>query len=239
MRLFTGSSHDRSRLVTENLCLQGNPHVMNERTIAVALHGIEPATFERCAADPRLAGGPRRRPRHAAGDPGPRPPPRRRALAGDGELAGRAPRRRRLDRPARLPARLPAPRPAPAHPQARGVLGLDVDETRRAVHAGWRVMKLAGSSRTASSPRPMRTRRAATGAATAVHLVGGSAARAPRRRRARRGRGELLARRPAASRPTGFSRRVLSPPLVRAGACSRPPRCGSTCTPPTCATPAI
>src|SRR5262249_10602060 len=43
--LFTGSSHDRSRLVTENLCLQGNPHVMNEiQKIETIAPAAEPAS---------------------------------------------------------------------------------------------------------------------------------------------------------------------------------------------------
>ena len=51
---------------------------------------------------------------------------------------------RRRDRPARLPApRLGAPAPRRSNPAAE-FLGLDGDETRRAVEAGRRVLRLAG-----------------------------------------------------------------------------------------------
>ena len=66
-------------------------------------------------------------------------------------LGERAPRRR-LDRPARLPARAAAAAGRRRAPDARSLRagaaasssGLDGEETRRAVHAGWRVLKLAG-----------------------------------------------------------------------------------------------
>ena len=82
----------------------------SDRTIAVALHDIEPATFERCALIRDWLRRPRRRPRHAARDPRSRPASPGRALTGDGRLAARAPAPGRLDRPARLPARAAAPR---------------------------------------------------------------------------------------------------------------------------------
>ena len=65
------------------------------------------------------------------------------------ELAARAPALRRFDRPARLPAPPSAPRRRPRARALPGRLpgefrGLDELETRRAVDAGWRVLKLAG-----------------------------------------------------------------------------------------------
>jgi len=53
----------------------------------------------------------------------------------------------RLDRPARLPAHAAAARQTLTHARSgrsAEFVGLDRDETRRAVDAGWRVLKLAG-----------------------------------------------------------------------------------------------
>ncbi len=119
--------------------------------IAVALHDVEPATFERCALirdwlddhgigrvtllvvpAPDL---------HPIGD------------HGDGLVAWLEERRRRGDaiaqhglrdrcsRPARLAARAPMTRAQ--RPDAE-FAGLDLGETRRAVEAGWRILRLAG-----------------------------------------------------------------------------------------------
>ena len=76
-----------------------------ERTIAVALHDVEPATFERCALIRDWLARPRRRPRHAARRPRRRPPPVLPAAPRPRRLAARLPRPRRHGRPARLPAR--------------------------------------------------------------------------------------------------------------------------------------
>ena len=123
-----------------------------ERTIAVALHDIEPATFERCALirDWLDDHGVDRvtllvipaRDLHPLGERSPEM---------IDWLADRR-RARRLDRPARLPARAAAPpslvatasRPQRAASRAAEFVGLDDEETRRAVDAGWRVLKLAG-----------------------------------------------------------------------------------------------
>jgi hypothetical protein len=120
------------------------------QTIAVALHGIEPATFERCAVirDWLDDHGVDRvtllvipaRDLHPVGERSPRMvdwlSERRRngdAIAQHGfqhvRACGAAPRL------ALTPSR---------GPRAREFVGLDSDETRRAVHAGWRLLKLAG-----------------------------------------------------------------------------------------------
>jgi predicted deacetylase len=123
----------------------------SDQTIAVALHGIEPSTFERCALI-----------RDWLDDHGVDRVTLLVIPARDlHPVGGRAPEmvdwlceRRRLGdsiaqhgfqhvRPQRGRA---APRVL-AHPRSlRGgeFVGLDADETRRAVHAGWRLLKLAG-----------------------------------------------------------------------------------------------
>jgi predicted deacetylase len=120
------------------------------RTIAVALHGIEPATFERCALirDWLDDHGVDRvtllvipaRDLHPVGE---RCPEMVRWL-GERRLAG--------DSLAQHGFQHVRPRPgssrqlltlAQGHRSGEFV-GLDDEETRRAVHAGWRVLKLAG-----------------------------------------------------------------------------------------------
>lgn len=125
--------------------------VQQRQTIAVALHGIEPATFERCAVirDWLDDHGVDRvtllvipaRDLHPVGERCPEMvewlSERRRAgdsIAQHGFQHVRpntgGPGRRLLAR---------------AHPHRAGeFVGLDIEETRRAVHAGWRVLKLAG-----------------------------------------------------------------------------------------------
>ena len=121
------------------------------RTIAVALHGIEPATFERCAVirDWLEDHGVDRvtllvipaRDLHPIGERSP-------AMI---EWLGE--RRRAGDAIAQHGFQLVRPGAASSsgrllgrgYGQRRGeFVGLDCEETRRAVHAGWRVLKLAG-----------------------------------------------------------------------------------------------
>jgi len=121
------------------------------RTIAVALHGIEPATFERCAVirDWLDDHGVERvtllvipaRDLHPVGERSPE------------MIRWLCERRRAGDSIAQHGFQHVRPRTGGS---ARGLLartpgqrggefaGLDAHETRRAVHAGWRVMKLAG-----------------------------------------------------------------------------------------------
>ncbi len=121
------------------------------RTIAVALHGIEPATFERCALirDWLDDHGVERatllvipaRDLHPFGERCPEMVEwlAERRLAGD-SIAQHGFQHQPLRRPARsrrLPPRAPGRR-------AGEFSRLDGAETRRAVSAGWRVLKLAG-----------------------------------------------------------------------------------------------
>jgi predicted deacetylase len=132
------------------MAMAAMPVVRSERAIAVALHGIEPATFERCALirDWLEDHGVQRvtllvipaRDLHPVGERSPAMVEwlHERRLAGDsiaqhgfhhGRARAASPRRRLLR----------------VRPQGAGeFVGLDTDETRRAVHAGWRVLKLAG-----------------------------------------------------------------------------------------------
>jgi len=120
-------------------------------TIAVALHGIEPATFERCAVirDWLDDHGIDRvtllvipaRDLHPVGERSPEMVEwlcqRRRAGDSIAQHGFQHVRARRGGSALRL---LPG-----AHGQRTGeFIGLDDEETRRAVHAGWRVLKLAG-----------------------------------------------------------------------------------------------
>ena len=122
-----------------------------QRTIAVALHGIEPATFQRCAVirDWLDDHGVDRvtllvipaRDLHPVGERSPAMVEwlNERRLAGDSiaQHGFQHVRARRTGQPLGAIAR----------PRGRGpgeFVGLDCDETRRAVNAGWRVMKLAG-----------------------------------------------------------------------------------------------
>jgi predicted deacetylase len=127
------------------------PEARPRHTIAVALHGIEPATFERCALI-----------RDWLGDHGMDRVTLLVIPARDlHPIGGRSPemvawlseRRRAGDsiaqhgfRHARLRPRTSAARILRlAQGQRSGEFaGLDTEETRRAVHAGWRVLKLAG-----------------------------------------------------------------------------------------------
>jgi predicted deacetylase len=121
------------------------------QTIAVALHGIEPATFERCAVirDWLDDHGVDRvtllvipaRDLHPVGERSPGLvdwlSERRRAGDSIAQHGFQHERPHTGSSTRRLLAR--------AHPQRTGeFVGLDNDETRRAVHAGWRVLKLAG-----------------------------------------------------------------------------------------------
>jgi predicted deacetylase len=128
----------------------GRPSSRSGHTIAVALHGIEPSTFERCALirDWLDDHGVDRvtllvipaRDLHPVGERSP-------------ETVRWLSERRRLgDSIAQHGFQHVRPRGGAAHPMLahprhlRGgeFVGLDDDETRRAVHAGWRVLKLAG-----------------------------------------------------------------------------------------------
>jgi predicted deacetylase len=121
------------------------------QTLAVALHGIEPATFERCAVmrDWLTDHGVGRvtllvipaRDLHPVGS---RSPDMiewlcERRAAGD-SIAQHGFQHVRAHGPGTARQLL-----ARAHGQRGGeFVGLDQEETRRAVHAGWRVLKLAG-----------------------------------------------------------------------------------------------
>lgn len=120
-----------------------------ERRLAVALHGIEPATFERCALirDWLDDHGVERvtllvipaRDMHPVGERSPSMIAwlRERRLAGDA-IAQHGFRHA-------CPPRAAQRRLTPRAPARRGeFLGLDEHETRSAVHAGWRLLKLAG-----------------------------------------------------------------------------------------------
>jgi predicted deacetylase len=126
---------------------------MNGRpqTIAVALHDVEPATFERCAlirewlADHHIDRVTLlvipARDLHPAGERS----PQMIAWLKEREQAGDAIAQHGFQH---LQVRLP-PLPHRAVPWLRGgraaeFAGLDAGETRRAVEAGWRVLKLAG-----------------------------------------------------------------------------------------------
>ncbi len=121
------------------------------QTIAVALHGIEPATFERCARirDWLEDHGVDRvtllvipaRDLHPVGERSPEMVRWLDERRGRGDsIAQHGFRHARL-RPGRSPRGLIAR--VHGH-QAGEFVGLDGAETRRAVHAGWRVLKLAG-----------------------------------------------------------------------------------------------
>jgi predicted deacetylase len=127
------------------------PSSRQQPTIAVALHGIEPATFERCALirDWLDDHGVDRvtllvipaRDLHPVGERSPEMVEwlceRRRAGDSIAQHGFQHVRARDAGSARRLLAR--------AHGQRDGeFVGLDCEETRRAVHAGWRVLKLAG-----------------------------------------------------------------------------------------------
>jgi hypothetical protein len=121
-------------------------------TIAVALHDVEPATFERCARirDWLDDHGVDRvtllvipaRDLHPLGERSPEMTQwlaeRRRRGDSIAQHGFQHERLRRPDWTQRLRA------PAMGHQRAAEFVGLDGPETRRAVEAGWRVLKLAG-----------------------------------------------------------------------------------------------
>ncbi len=131
--------------------MPGIPPNQLRQTIAIALHGIEPATFERCAVirDWLDDHGVDRvtllvipaRDLHPVGERSPEMVEwlceRRRCGDSIAQHGFQHVRARRGGSARRLLAR--------AHGQRDGeFVGLDCEETRRAVHAGWRVLKLAG-----------------------------------------------------------------------------------------------
>jgi predicted deacetylase len=200
-----------------------------KRALAVALHGIEPATYERCALirDWLDDHGVDRvtllvipaRDLHPLGERSP-------------EMVGwLSERRRGGDAIAQhgfqhVPLRSgSSPRQLLARAQGQRAvefLGLDPEETRRAVHAGWRLLKLAGIepdgfvapayAYTAALHEALNLRFRWWGGLLRVHLASSVLAAAGSER------SELGQLAPAwsfaASRPLG---RALSPPLVRAG----------------------
>ncbi len=114
----------------------------HRQTIAVALHGIEPATFERCAVirDWLEDHGVDRvtllvipaRDLHPVGERSP-------------EMVGWLTERRRAgDSIAQHGFHHVRTRAGGSSRRRGEFVGLDGEETRRAVHAGWRVLKLAG-----------------------------------------------------------------------------------------------
>lgn len=121
-------------------------------TIAVALHDVEPATFDRCARirDWLDDHGVDRvtllvipaRDLHPLGERSPQMTQwlaeRRRRGDSIAQHGFQHERLRRPDWTQRLRA------PATGHQRAAEFVGLDEPETRRAVEAGWRVLKLAG-----------------------------------------------------------------------------------------------
>jgi predicted deacetylase len=122
------------------------------RTIAVALHDVEPATFERCALirDWLDDHGVDRvtllvipaRDLHPLGERSPEMVDwlAQRRRMGD-SIAQHGFQHERLRRPAR---RLGAPGRTARSRRTAEFVGLDETETRRAVEAGWRLLKLAG-----------------------------------------------------------------------------------------------
>ncbi|HSZ06375.1 MAG TPA: DUF2334 domain-containing protein [Solirubrobacteraceae bacterium] len=131
--------------------MTATPSTPPRQTIAVAVHGIEPATFERCAVirDWLTDHGVDRvtllvipaRDLHPVGGRSPEMVEwlgeRRRAGDSIAQHGFQHTPGRTGGSPRQLLSR--------AHAHRGGeFVGLDVDETRRAVHAGWRVLKLAG-----------------------------------------------------------------------------------------------
>ncbi len=208
------------------------------QTIAVALHGIEPATFERCAVirDWLEDHGVDRvtllvipaRDLHPVGERSPE------------MVEWLCERRRSGDSIAQHGFQHARPRAggsarglmARAHGRRSGeFVGLDGEETRRAVHAGWRVLKLAGIepdgfvapayAYTAALRRALSVRFSWWAGLLRVHraqpqLESGGGGRSPLSPRAADAAAGHLA--PAWSlAATGPLGRVLSPALVRAG----------------------
>jgi predicted deacetylase len=199
------------------------------QTLAVALHGIEPATYERCALirDWLDDHGVERvtllvipaRDLHPVGERSP-------------EMVGwLSERRRGGDAIAQhgfqhVPLRTgSSPRQLLARAHGHGAgefLGLDPEETRRAVHAGWRLLKLAGIepdgfvapayAYTAALRQALRLRFRWWAGLLRLHTAPSLLAAI------RQDQPEIGQLAPAWSfASNGPLRRVLSPPLVRAG----------------------
>jgi hypothetical protein len=188
------------------------------RTIAVALHGIEPATFERCAVIRDWLGdhGVDRvtllvipaRDLHPVGERSPE------------MVSWLAERRDAGDSIAQHGFQYVCLRRGSLLTHRPGEFtGLDEDETRRAVHAGWRLMKLAGIepegfvapsyAYTAALRQALRRRFLWWADLLRVQRAGDDDAQPP----------ATASRAPAFSfAADGKLGRVLSPPLVRAGA---------------------
>jgi hypothetical protein len=198
---------------------------MSTRTIAVALHGIEPATFERCALtrDWLEDHGVDRvtllvipaRDLHPVGERAPAMV----AWLSERRLAGDSIAQHGFQHAGSW--RAGGARDVLAWPHHRGgeFVGLDGAETRRAVHAGWRVLKLAGIepegfvapayAYTSALHRTLAQRFRWWAGLLRVHCAPAAIA-APGRR------GPLA---PAWSMTaSGPVNRLLSPPLLRAGA---------------------
>jgi predicted deacetylase len=198
------------------------PITQQGRTIAVALHGIEPATFERCAVirDWLDDHGVDRvtllvipaRDLHPVGERSPEMVHWlcERREAGD-SIAQHGFQHVRVGRSGKARSVLGS-RPGGEF------TGLDALETRRAVHAGWRVLKLAGIepdgfvapsyAYTAALRLALATRFSWWASLLRVHRADAAAQAFGR---------EPLA--PAFSLATGGPlARLLSPPLIRAGA---------------------
>jgi predicted deacetylase len=128
---------------------KSSPHPA--RTIAVALHGIEPATFARCAVirdwlDDHGVGRVTllvipARDLHPVGERS----PEMIDWLSERRRAGDSIAQHGFQHVGSRPGAWPHQMLARAHGHRSGeFVGLDGDETRRAVHAGWRVLKLAG-----------------------------------------------------------------------------------------------
>lgn len=214
------------------------------QTIAVALHGIEPATFERCAVirDWLDDHGVDRvtllvipaRDLHPIGERSPAMidwlGERRRAGDSIAQHGFQHARPGADGSSARLHAR--------THGRRRGeFIGLDGAETRRAVHAGWRVLKLAGIepdgfvapgyAYTPALRRTLGLRFHWWAGLLRVHRVEtGRDAGADDRSTPQTGAGARIGSEPMVGRlapawslaATGPLGRLLAPPLVRAGA---------------------
>jgi predicted deacetylase len=204
-------------------------HTQPRRTIAVALHGIEPATFERCAVirDWLTDHGVERvtllvipaRDLHPVGE---RSPEMVRWLT-ERRLGGDSIAQHGFQHERARPPHSPREILALAHGQRGGeFVGLDGEETRRAVNAGWRVLKLAGIepdgfvapayAYTAALRRTLGQRFRWWAGLLRVH-------RAPLALSASSGEGAQACQlAPAWSLACGGPlRRTLSPPLVRIG----------------------
>jgi predicted deacetylase len=139
------------RVATDRRLMLGRRSTRGAQTIAVALHGIEPATFERCALirDWLDDHGVDRvtllvipaRDLHPIGERSPEMvdwlSQRRRRGDSIAQHGFHHVPSHRGGTPRQLFARAQGHRPGE-------FVGLDGAETRRAVHAGWRVLKLAG-----------------------------------------------------------------------------------------------